>query len=362
MPSEDSIRETQSPSFDQCFVIDSLETLAGSVPVIDSRITRIDNLGKIKIRLGLNRMGYMIDPGLYALGRPDSHSPVLLSANYKLSFDNLRSVLPGRSVWLLVLDTKGINVWCAAGKGTFGTTELVARVASSRLADIVDHRTLIVPQLGAPGVAAHQVQRQSGFRVIYGPVEAKDLPAFIDSGNRATPEMRRKTFTLKERAVLIGVELSIVVKYGIMVGLVMFFLAGLGWAGNLWSNVVFHGTLAVSAFVAAIMAGAVLTPLLLPWLPGRAFSVKGLTAGLCLAALHGAIWLSAAAARTNHLEIGGWMLLGPAFASFLAMNFTGASTFTSLSGVKKEMHFALPLEIGGALIGLTMIIVARFVT
>jgi hypothetical protein len=284
-----------------------------------------------------------------------------VSANYKLSFDYLRSSLSGRSVWVLVLDTKGINVWCAAGKGTFGPAELVARVASSRLEDIVDHRTLIVPQLGAPGVAAHHVRSQSGFRVVYGPVEAMDLPAFIDSGNIASPEMRRKTFDLKERAVLIGVELNTVVKYGVLVGLVMFFLAGLGWAGNLWSNVLFHGTLAVSAFITAIIAGAVLTPLLLPWLPGRAFSVKGLAAGLCLAALHSTIWLSAAAARTNHLEIGGWMLLGPAFAAFLAMNFTGSSTFTSLSGVKKEMHFALPLEICGALIGLVMIIAARFV-
>ncbi len=348
------------PRSNQRFVIDIMEIPEGPVPVVDSRLTRVDHLGTIKIRLGLNRMGYLIDPGLYALGRPDSHSPVLVSANYKLSFDYLRSALTGRSAWLLVLDTKGVNVWCAAGKGTFGTAELVARVASSRLADYVDHRTLIVPQLGAPGIAAHHVRRQSGFSVVYGPVEAMDLPAFMDSGNRATPEMRRKTFALKDRAVLIGVELSAVIKYGFPLCLAMFFLAGLGWSGNLWSNMVFHGTLAVTAFIASILAGAVVTPLLLPWLPGRAFSMKGLSVGLALAALHGAIWLSLTAARTNHLEIGGWMLSGSALAAFLAMNFTGASTFTSLSGVKKEMHFALPLEIVGALIGLVMIIAARF--
>lgn len=358
---KDSKSETPRPSVNQRFVIDSLETSIGSVPVVKSHLTRIDHLGTIKIRMGFNRMGYLIDPGLYALGRPDRHSPVLVSANYKLSFDYLRSALPGRSAWLLVLDTKGVNVWCAAGKGTFGTAELVARVASCRLGDIVDHRTLIVPQLGAPGVVVHQVRAQSGFRVVFGPVEAGDLPAFMDSGNRATPEMRLKTFTLKERAVLIGVELNIVVKYGILVGLAVFFLAGLGWPGNLWSNMVFHGTIAVSAFIAAILAGAVVTPLLLPWLPGRAFSIKGFAAGLGLAALH-YIWWSVTAARINALEFAGWILLGPAFAAFLAMNFTGASTFTSISGVKKEMHFALPLEIGGALVGLIMIIVARFVT
>lgn len=359
---EKAVGEAPLPGPDQCFVIDTLETPAGPIPVVDSRLTLADRLWTIRTRMGINRMSYRIDPGLYALGSPDSLSPVLVSANYKLSFDHLRSSLPGLSAWLLVLDTKGINVWCAAGKGTFGTVELVARVASSLLADVVEHRILIVPQLGAPGVAAHLVRKQSGFRVVYGPVEAADLPEFIDSGNRATPEMRRKSFSLKERAVLIGVELSIIVKYGVPGGLVVFFLAGLGWSGTLWSNMVLHGSLAVSGLIAAVLAGAVLTPLLLPWLPGRAFSLKGLTAGLVAAVLHGAIWWSLAITLQGRLEIGGWMLLGPAFAAFLAMNFTGASTYTSLSGVKKEMRWALPLEIGGMSAGLALIIAARFVT
>jgi acetyl-CoA decarbonylase/synthase complex subunit gamma len=86
-------------------------------------------------------MDYSIEPGLYALGAPDRESPVLVSANYKMSFDELRSALPGRDLWILVLDTKGINVWCAAGKGTFGTEELVKRIASSGLSQVVAHRS-----------------------------------------------------------------------------------------------------------------------------------------------------------------------------------------------------------------------------
>ncbi len=87
-------------------------------------------------------MDYAIDPGLYALGDPDRESPVLVSANYKMSFDDLRSALPGRNLWILVLDTKGINVWCAAGKGTFGTEELVKRIEASHLKEIVSHRSI----------------------------------------------------------------------------------------------------------------------------------------------------------------------------------------------------------------------------
>ena len=77
-------------------------------------------------------MNYKVDPGLYALGAPDADSPVLVSANFKMSFDLLREALPGRNAWILVLDTDGINVWCAAGKGTFGTEELAGMDRSER--------------------------------------------------------------------------------------------------------------------------------------------------------------------------------------------------------------------------------------
>jgi len=127
-------------------------------------------------------MRYTVDPGLYAVGNPDAQSPVLVTANYKMSFDRLRAELSGIDAWILVLNTDGINVWCAAGKRTFGTEELVRRIESSGLARVVAHRKLIVPQLGGPGVAAHQVKELSGFRVVYGPIRAEDLPAFLESG------------------------------------------------------------------------------------------------------------------------------------------------------------------------------------
>ena len=85
------------------------------------------------------------------MGSPSPDSPVLVSANYKLSFDVLRRSLAGIDAWILVLDTKGINVWCAAGKGTFGTEELLRRIAAVRLGEVVSHRRLVLPQLGAPG-------------------------------------------------------------------------------------------------------------------------------------------------------------------------------------------------------------------
>ncbi len=100
----------------------------GGVPVVSTRLTDDDIVGSCKARWGIGRMDFKVEPGLFAIGAPDASSPVFVSANYKMSFDVLRESLDGRSGWILVLDTKGINVWCAAGKGTFGTAELVGRI------------------------------------------------------------------------------------------------------------------------------------------------------------------------------------------------------------------------------------------
>jgi len=81
---------------------------------------------------------------------PVNTLPVLVTANFKMSFDRLRNALPGRDAWILVLDTKGVNVWCAAGKGTFGTSELVARITACGLNQIVSHREVVLPQLQGP--------------------------------------------------------------------------------------------------------------------------------------------------------------------------------------------------------------------
>ncbi|MEK7826367.1 MAG: mercury methylation corrinoid protein HgcA, partial [Thermodesulfobacteriota bacterium] len=128
---------TSLPRLDQGFVIGSVSTPAGSVPRVSSELQWRDHWGAVKARWGVGRMDYAVDPGLYALGNPHRESPVLVSANYKMSFDELRSALPGRDLWILALDTKGINVWCAAGKGTFGTEELVGRIESSGLNQVV---------------------------------------------------------------------------------------------------------------------------------------------------------------------------------------------------------------------------------
>jgi acetyl-CoA decarbonylase/synthase complex subunit gamma len=349
------------PALEQPFVIGSVETPVGSLPRVSSALEWRDRWGAVKARWGVGRMDYAVTPGLYALGDPDRESPVLVSANYKLSFDALRRELPGRNLWILVLDTKGINVWCAAGKGTFGTEELIGRVASSGLGQVVSHRSLVLPQLGASGVAAHRVKKQSGFGVHYGPVQARDLPAYLDAGGKATDAMRLKGFPLGERAVLIPVELVEALKPALIIASILFLLGGVGGPAGFWTNALHDGAFAAAAFLAAVVAGSVLHPLLLPYLPGRAFSTKGLWLGLIVALAVLLLRASAGLPPPGRLESLAWLLAIPAVTAYLAMNFTGCSTYTSPSGVNREMRWALPLEIGLGLGGLVLWIASRLI-
>ncbi|MBU4371301.1 MAG: acetyl-CoA synthase subunit gamma [Proteobacteria bacterium] len=352
---------TGLPRLGQGFVIGSVSTPAGSLPRVSSELQWRDRWGAVKARWGVGRMDYAVDPGLYALGNPHRESPVLVSANYKMSFDELRSALPGRDLWILALDTKGINVWCAAGKGTFGTEELVGRIESSGLKEVVGHRSLILPQLGAPGVAAHTVKKLSGFGVRYGPIKAEDLPAYIDAGFKATSTMRLKTFPFKERAVLIPIELIETIKPTLIIAPLLFLLGGIGGPAGFWANALHDGSFAVLAFLSAIVGGAVIHPLLLPYLPGRAFSAKGLVLGAVVAVIMLTLQGYDPSMWAGRLGILAWLLIIPAVTAFLAMNFTGASTYTSLSGVNKEMRWALPTEIGMGLSGLIIWVASRLI-
>ena len=343
------------------FVEGWIDTSIGPVPRISPRLSLCDRLGGFMVRCSIRRMQYVVEPGLYALGAPGADSPVLVTANYKLTFDTVRSRLPGMTAWLLVLDTKGVNVWCAAGKGTFGTDELVARVQATRLADVVRTRTLILPQLGAPGVCAHEVSRRSGFSVVYGPVRIADVPAFLAAGMTASPAMRRVRFGIVDRLAVIPVELAQGAGYVALLMVAAFLLGGIGRDGYSILQAVVSGGRAAAAVFFAFLLGAAVAPLLLPWIPGRAFSLKGAVLGgfVCLGGL-AAGWLPLHT-TSGLLESIGLCLLVPALASFMAMNFTGASTYTSLSGVRWEMRRAVPLQIAAAVFGGIAWLASRFI-
>jgi acetyl-CoA decarbonylase/synthase complex subunit gamma len=327
-----------------------LETPAGRVARIATITGWRERLGAWKVRWGIGRNSFIVPPGLYAIGHPGADDPVVVTANYQMTYDIVRRALADRSVWLLVLETYGINVWCAAGKGTFGTGELVRRVTSSGLARVVNHRRLILPILGAAGVAAHEVQRRCGFSVHYAAIRAADLPTYLDNGMVTTPDMQELTFTIRERLVLIPVEMVLASKAILLAGVTLFLL------GAITGGFPLGITLAV-ALAGAALSGIVVGPLLLPWLPGRSFALKGASVGLAWSAifclLAGASWNLPATLAT--------FLALPAVSAFYTLNFTGCTTFTSRSGVRKEMRLGLPAMAAAVVGGVILLVVGGMV-
>jgi len=295
-----------------------------------SDLTLVDRLDHLAARLAIRRMRHRIAPGLYKLEDPGPDSPVFVTANYTLSFDALRSSLKGIDGYILVLDTKGINVWCAAGKGTFGTDELLNRIDESKLKDVVNHRKLILPQLGAPGVAAHTIRERSGFRVEYGPVRTSDLPEYLKT-RKASPEMRRVRFNFGDRFILTGVEFVQILLPMMVLGILMYLVGG----------VIFSAAIVVSIF-----AGRILFPLLLPLIPTPNFSTKGFFLGTIVAMPFMVLKFLEQADLPLWIRLG-WaavlLLSMTAITSFMALNFTGSTVFTSRSGVEREIFRYFPV-------------------
>lgn len=294
-----------------------------------SEITAANRRDHWLARAGINRSLHRVQPGLYALGNPDKKAEIFVTANYTLSFDALRNALKVRQAWILVLDTRGVNVWCAAGKGTFGTTELVRRIADCHLDQYVNHRMLILPQLGATGVSAHEVKAKSGFEVEYGPVRAEDLPEYLKT-HKATTAMRQVRFDLSDRMILAPVEMVTTLLPMIGIGAVMYVLGG--WFNLLW-------------WIAAWLAATLFFFILLPWIPTKEFSTKGFILG-GLVALPFILWQFLQPGNNllyNLMRILPTGLILTAAVAFYALNLTGSTPITSWTSVKKEIFRYIPI-------------------
>lgn len=218
--------------------------------------------------------------GLRKVGAPDRHSPVLVTCNFHTTVARLTRWLARRGVnaWILVADSKGVNVWCAAGGDELSTDTVTAVVKTSGIAELVDHRTLVLPPLGAPGIDAAQVAKRTGWKTRWGPVRYHDLPEYLAQGQRRTEPMKRATYRWSER---LDTALGSLFPF-YLIGALGFLLLGR------------------SLLLTYLIVGAIALPLFyLPvlWLPGR----RGLVKVLPLVAL------AAGALTLSYTELGAGM-------------------------------------------------------
>ncbi|HEY69949.1 MAG TPA: methyltransferase domain-containing protein [Anaerolineae bacterium] len=247
-----------------------------------------------------------VRPGLYAVGHPDTTSPVFVSGNFDLSVRRLVRELDGKvDAWLLVADSKGINVWCAAGGGYFTADSVIAAVGSSRIESIVQHRHLILPQLCANGVDADRIRGEIGWQTAWGPVRAEDIPSYL-AGGKKTDAMRWLRFPLVDRLEMVSATLGL---YAIMILIPLLIF----WRPLFWP-------VAISLFGLSYFYGV-----MLPWLPGRDGLVKSIP--LALIALAGLFAYVTLVNPLPPLRLFHWTIGLTGLSVFVAAELQGMSPF-----------------------------------
>jgi len=266
-----------------------------------------------------------IRPGLYALGNPDTRSPVLVTGNFDLTVRRLVQAIDSRlDAWVLVADSAGINVWCAAGGGYFTAEKVIAALKASNLEQVVKHHALILPQLCANGVDGWRIRQETGWGVHWGPARAVDIPAYLAGRRKKTDEMRWVRFPLKDRLEMVTVTLGF---YGLLILLPVF----LFWRPMFWP--VAFSLLGLSYFYAVVH----------PWLPGRDGLYKSIP--LTIVALAGLF---------VYIALGNSLPTGQLFHWIVGL--TGLSVFTAaeLQGMSPLMRGEQANWGWEALIGLSL--------
>ncbi len=278
-------------------------------------------LGEIYSYITLAFRDCPIRPGLYRFGNPTKDSPVLVTANYLLTFTSVRKHLKGLDCYLLVIDSRGINVWCSAGKGNFSAAEIANSLRATRVGDIVETRRLILPKLSANGVRYREIKRLTGWNAVFGPVYARDISEYLRAGCVASDDMRRVRFDLADR---------------------LWVAPPFAWFVAFWFALplfVFHDLYSPMIPATAFAAGLIF-PAAFYILPTSRFFKKGLTLGLVGAAV-AAVYLLFGGAPPK--EIVQWALIIVGMTLFVAMDFSGMSPVSNYSRIKEEYFVVIAL-------------------
>jgi 2-polyprenyl-3-methyl-5-hydroxy-6-metoxy-1,4-benzoquinol methylase len=246
-----------------------------------------------------------IATGLYRVGSPGREAPVLLTGNYELTVRRLVKVLDGQvNCWLVVANSRGINVWCAAGGGHFTADDVINGLKTSGVLEMVDHRALILPQLCANGLDGWRIRQETSWGVHWGPVRARDIPAYLQAGRKKSAPMHQVQFPLRDRLEMTTVMLFLYA-FLLLIPILIF------WRP--YAFLIYGLMIAISYFYG----------IFLPWIPGR----DGLGKGAVLALLT-LVGLWAWSLGWGHLEpasLFGWSLGLGFLAFFVGAEFQGMS-------------------------------------
>ncbi|MHA2036771.1 MAG: methyltransferase domain-containing protein [Promethearchaeota archaeon] len=297
-----------------------------------------------------------IEPGIYQSGQPNQKSPVIATANYLYTYIRVMRALKGIDAWVLCVDSKGINVWCAARGDNFGNKQLIEAVEASGIEKVTTRKTLILPQLAAGGVAAPLISSEAPnfpFNILYGPVWAKYLPQFLEerpakkpdkwklakftSSHRLRAFITHTTFLL--RKIFIWPTIALLVLLFALSFIHPFWIGKFWRIGEIWLWIILTNALIMVIFPLANFT--------------RCFIKKGIFFGIL-----------------NTLLLGGitWFLHGSLYlifwnvcfyfwlAFFFTMSFSGYSMATSPGEIQEEYPIFRKIHLPLLIIGLVLML------
>ena len=308
--------------------------------------------------------GIPINPGLYRAGNPNQDSPVIVTANYELTYYTVMRALSKDNLdaWVLVCDTAGINVWCAARGIHFKTEDVIQMIRITRLSEFVTHREILLPQLAAAGMNPTEIRERTGFRARYGPVRIHDLGKWLNLG-KPRPKPRKMaivTFNLRERmeqtvahipflyAAILAKPILAILAISLFGGLGLLVILPVFYQEIL--SAVLNIIILIAEFNIALFGNAFILGVFFPVLPakGNSFWRRGVALGLGTLPFAALIMYGL---QSHWTVIVTWMILQFAMATSLTMDWSGMTSVSDPKVIRREYPYMVTmLKVSGALI------------
>ncbi len=121
-----------------------------------------------------------VEPGIYPVGDAASHSPLLVTSNFSLTYFIVSGELESSGVGahLAVVEAEGLSVLTAWAAGKFTGEKIAAFVKERQSEQKFSNRRIVIPGLVAT-ISGELEEHLPGWEVLVGPQEASDIGPYM---------------------------------------------------------------------------------------------------------------------------------------------------------------------------------------
>ncbi|MFA5147023.1 MAG: acetyl-CoA decarbonylase/synthase complex subunit gamma [Candidatus Omnitrophota bacterium] len=120
-----------------------------------------------------------VEPRIYEIGKVSTHSPVLVTTNFSITYFTVAGEVESSKVpsYVICCDAEGMSVLTAWAAEKFTAERITDTIAKSGIGQMVSHKRIVLP--GYVAVLSSKLEELSGWNVQVGPREASGIPAFL---------------------------------------------------------------------------------------------------------------------------------------------------------------------------------------